>query len=183
MTTIGDIQSRLAQLERRIVTLERADAITILEAIRLLERWICFLAVDRVRAKFIRGCWSFDRIVSTDNANLINALHAQLARLGLNCEHLADIQYLKDSCDRFLRSPLRVSIVGEEVLIQRDYDEREQSDDDKQEHQLLSKLITALLRVVPLDGDDSWILVDPVEKSFFRRALILDGPPFTRSAS
>mmetsp|Transcript_18402 Transcript_18402/g.26528 ORF Transcript_18402/g.26528 Transcript_18402/m.26528 type:complete len:272 (+) Transcript_18402:34-849(+) len=150
------LRNKLNDYEKRISELEaRDEPITVREAVRILEAYICLEAVGGSKTKFKNGNHNFDAISKTSDPKVTAKLANILSVRGLSKDHLATISYLKD-CGDFGAHASRPAMTKEEWIVAltgEDVDEASEADktNDEEEKQLALaavKIKTELLSVL-----------------------------------
>mmetsp|Transcript_18400 Transcript_18400/g.26523 ORF Transcript_18400/g.26523 Transcript_18400/m.26523 type:complete len:286 (+) Transcript_18400:34-891(+) len=153
---ISELEARENDYEKRISELEaRDEPITVREAVRILEAYICLEAVGGSKTKFKNGNHNFDAISKTSDPKVTAKLANILSVRGLSKDHLATISYLKD-CGDFGAHASRPAMTKEEWIVAltgEDVDEASEADktNDEEEKQLALaavKIKTELLSVL-----------------------------------
>lgn len=157
--TLVDHVDRIQKLETQVLQLQARDApITIREAMRILERWICFEACGSKR-KFVKY-YNFDRINKSGDPAIQSALSSVLATLKLTVDHTDTLAFLKDCGD--LCTHNRPAMTVEDwyaSIVEMDEDKSDYDDEEA----LKKELLDALGHYIqpPVDGS-AWVIVDPV---------------------
>ena len=171
------LRVKLSGVEKRISDLEARDKpITVRDAVRILETYICLDAVGGSIKKFKKGNYNLDAIFKTSDPMVTAKLSNILSDRGLSKDHLATISYLKD-CGDYGAHAIRPAMSEDhwiEALTGEDLNEASEADDknDEQEKQLALaavKIKTDLLSVLeyynpcPATGG-VWEIKHPVDK-------------------
>ena len=91
------LMARLSAVEERLATVEARDkSVSVREAMRMLERHICYVAAGS-NNKF-KTFYCLAKITSEDT-DVYGRLQDELKRLGLEKDHLVELSYLKDVGD------------------------------------------------------------------------------------
>lgn len=166
--TLHETACRIALLEARVQTLLSRDApITIREAMRILERWICYEASGS-KTRFMKKYYNFDKINTTGDSAVRSDLAIVLAKLKLTSEHTDTLGYLKDCGDLSAHNRPGAGMTVEQwdsSIVDNDED-KSNYDDEIAVATLKKELLEALAYFVPPPDDGSvWVMEDPVEKS------------------
>eukprot|EP00981_Chlorochromonas_danica_P014744 scaffold8739_cov173-Ochromonas_danica.AAC.3 len=135
------LRNKRNDYEKRISELEaRDEPITVREAVRILEAYICLEAVGGSKTKFRKGNHNFDAISKTSDPKVTAQLSKILSTRGLSTDHLATISYLKD-CGDFGAHAIRPAMTKDEwieALTGEDVNEASEADErnDEEEKQL-----------------------------------------------
>lgn len=170
------LSERLATTEASVVTLtervaklesEHVAPISIREAMRLLERWICFNAVNKSKTKFKTDCFNFDKIKNCGDQQIQTRLAGTLSSLNLRKEHLNMLAYLKDCGDYVAHSPSNLSL-SEWTALASEEESSELDEEDlklvKTENSLKRDLFAALSSLLGLSDSGQLLFSDPIEK-------------------
>ena len=171
------LRAKLSDVEKRISDLETRDnPITIREAVRILESYICLDAVNGSKTKFRNGNFNLDAISKTSDPMVTAKLSNILSDRGLSKDHLVTISHLKDCGDYGAHAsrPVMTKVEWIEALTGEDLIEASEAGDknDEEEKQLALAAVqikTDLLRVLeyynpcPATGG-VWEIKHPVDK-------------------
>lgn len=167
------LHEELKQLETRISRLEeeKVTPVTVREAMRILERWVCFRAVGMSKSTFKAGFYCFDKINTSGDTKLCAALDEELTKLGLSSAHLGMLAYLKDCGDFVAHVRGEFSALEWEAIVCGADEDSEMDEDEAKERRIKTELIAALSLVVPHNTVGALCIRDPVEKAMVKPVL------------
>jgi archaellum component FlaC len=157
----------------RISDLETRDLpTTIREAMRMLERWICFEAAGS-KTRFQQKFYNLDKIDTKGDPAVRAGLASVLTSLGLTPDHLDILGYLKDAGDLYThnRPTMAVDEWSKTIVERDDANYSDEAAIRQMELDLLSVL--AHFCPYPANADDTWLIEDPVEKLIPKPVLIM----------
>lgn len=160
------LQTHIRQLEK-----EKVAPVTVREAMRILERWVCFRAVGLSKTKFKSGFYCFDKIQTSADTGVRAALAAELTNLGLSSAHLGMLAYLKDCGDYVAHKRDEYTVLEWEAIVCGVDEESEMDEDEVKEKKIKTELVAALSAVVPHNADGALSISDPVEKPIVKPVL------------
>lgn len=159
------LQKIIESYEERITNLERRDKpITVREAMRILERFICLESAGS-KNKFLTKFFNFDKITKSGDTTVVANFNNILNRLGLTTAHLEYLSNLKDNGDIATHDNRPRLSKAEWDAMQKDGDDEE--DDEISISELWTGLINSLATYIPPPSDpfEPWVIEDPVNKS------------------
>ena len=162
-TSLKEENGLLRQLIRQLEE-EKVAPVTVREAMRILERWICFRAVGLSKTKFKSGLYCFDKINTSGDDAVCAALAAEQTKLGLSSVHLGMLAYLKDCGDYVAHAREEYTVREWEVIVCGADEDSELDEDEAKEKKIKTELIAALSVVVPHNADGSLSISDPVNR-------------------
>jgi hypothetical protein len=169
------LKNKLAEYEERIAVLEaRDEPITIREAIRILESFICLEAVGNSKTKFKNGLYNFDAFSRYGDSANQSDLKDVLTKRGLTFDHCKVMAYLKD-CGDFGAHASIPNLTKDEwfqVILGDEEAEASIFDNEKEKNELLAaaSIKRTLLSVLehyipcPTSNDEFWNIKHPVAK-------------------
>ena len=128
--------------------LQRETPITLREAMRMLERSMCFDASNKSKTKFRSGNYCFSEIAKTGNSDVIERLKSIQDELGVNNSVLATMRYLQKAGDFCVHQERPLHSIDEwrEMLVQAlsDEDEDAQTSELEDSNTISSQINTIL---------------------------------------
>ena len=163
------LRAILTALETRLSLLEaRNNPITIRDAMRILERCICYKAVGS-RKKFRDGRYSFSAIEKKGEKEYIDNLERIKSEYGITARHMDKINYFKECGDYSAHSnrPHLTKKEWEALLQDEDEDEDESAiDEETPQSHIGTDLLAALANFFPISNENEpWVIEgEPWEK-------------------
>lgn len=161
------LKEKLASYEERISKLERRDTpITVHEAMRILERYICLESAGS-KTMFLTKFFNIDRIKNSGDKTVIANFQIVLGKLRLTTDHLDYLSSLKDNGDFATHNNRPQMSKAEWYAIHMDDAMCNDEVDDIDISMLWKGLIDSLATYIPPPDDPSepWVILDPVAKS------------------
>lgn len=161
------LKEELASCEERITNLERREIpITVREAMRILERYICLESVGYSKTSFSAKFYNIDQIGKSGDHKVIAKFNSVLHKLGLTEDHLAYLGGLKDYGDSVTHDN-RPQVPKADWDNMHVYEDEEVEEDGTNISMLWKGLIDALATYIPPPSEPSepWVILDPVSKS------------------
>lgn len=153
-----ELVNRLTKVEARLANVEARDKpISFREAMRMLERHICFAAAGGSKTQF-KKYYCLDKFKSAGD-DMQSKLNAELSKLGLLDVHLTELAYLKDVGD-FAIHHLRpqMTVAKWDASLVSDLD-----DSEPDEVATRKQLLQALWTYMPTDSTTGCVeLRDPI---------------------
>ena len=171
---------RLKDAEDRLLAIEMSKVapLSTREAMRILERWLCFEAVGKSKNKF-KKFYNFDKI--SKDPTIQHSLDVVLADMKLDDDHLTLLSYLKDCGDYVAHTHDHVcTMAAWEALFCPTSDRSEGSaldEEEIRENDFKADLLRSLMKFLPADLSGDFRLVDPVEKPIAVPSLELPKAP------
>lgn len=149
----------LAEVKQRLSALEARDnSMSVREAMRILERHICFNAVGKSISAF-KKYFCLSKIDDSAPKDIKELLISELAKLGLTQEHLDEIAFLKEFGDYAVRPTMTIADWQREILGCSSCEESE-TDSSSGEKAIRIRLLEALLTYVKVAEDSGHVMIE-----------------------